>query len=109
MAILSSGQLLNRSSTPIKALQTLPSDALLVELLKKLKWVVVADLVEEIVVVITVDHVKCLTPLVLAADRLARFLSNRGWMKTANRSNQFFAITALNHKKADPPVGELNL
>ena len=101
MAILSSGQLQNRSFTLIKALQTLPSDVLLVELLKRLKWVVAEVTDSEIVVVTTVDLVKCLTPLVLAADRLVRFLSNHGWMRTANQSNQFFAITALNHKKAN--------
>ena len=91
----SCGQLLNRSFTPIKALLTPQFDALPVEPLKKLKWVEVEDSAVA-AEVITVDHVKCLTPLVLTAGNLAKFRSNHGWTKMVNPSNQSIATIASN-------------
>lgn len=59
-----------------------------------------ADTAAQEVAVTTAARVRCTTRPVRNAASLAKFLSNHGWMRTANRSSQFTATIALNHKKA---------
>jgi hypothetical protein len=86
---------------PKKVLLTLRCVVRRVEQPKRRRWAAVS--IEAVVTTVAPDP--SLTPFAAVVARLAKFLSNHGWTRTANLLNQSIATTVSNKIIPDKKFG----